>query len=69
MKKPLLALLWLYKMCISPLLGSCCRFTPSCSAYAEEAIKSHSLFTALWLILKRLIRCGPWSKGGYDPVP
>lgn len=65
----LLRLLWAYRMGIRPLLGPSCRFTPSCSAYAEEALKKKPLLTALWLIIKRLLRCGPWCKGGYDPVP
>lgn len=65
----LLGILWVYRMGISPLLGTSCRFTPSCSAYAEDAIKRRPLLSALWLIIKRLLRCGPWCKGGYDPVP
>ena len=58
-----------YRLCISPMLGPRCRFYPSCSAYALEALEQHSLSFALWLIIKRLGRCQPWGGSGYDPVP
>jgi putative membrane protein insertion efficiency factor len=69
MTKILILLLRFYKIAISPFLGNVCRFTPSCSAYAEEAITKHGLFKGTWLAAKRLLRCGPWSQGGFDPVP
>ena len=65
----LIGLLHLYKWCVSPLLGPRCRFYPSCSSYAIEAIRSHGPLHGGWLTLKRLLRCHPWHPGGYDPVP
>ncbi|MGH2638927.1 MAG: membrane protein insertion efficiency factor YidD, partial [Rhabdochlamydiaceae bacterium] len=56
----------LYQFLISPLLGSCCRFYPSCSEYALEAFEKRSFFVACWLVMKRLCRCGPWHPGGFD---
>lgn len=58
-----------YKACISPLTPPSCRFTPSCSQYALEAIKKHGPFKGLWLAVKRICRCHPWGGCGYDPVP
>ncbi|HTQ77936.1 MAG TPA: membrane protein insertion efficiency factor YidD [Burkholderiales bacterium] len=63
------ALLRAYRYGISPLLGPVCRFHPSCSMYAEEALREHGLFRGGWLAAHRLCRCGPWHPGGYDPVP
>lgn len=65
----LVALIYVYRWCISPLLGERCRFYPSCSNYAIEALRTHSLPRVLWLTLRRLGRCHPWHPGGYDPVP
>ncbi|HLZ66011.1 MAG TPA: membrane protein insertion efficiency factor YidD [Aliidongia sp.] len=62
-------LIWLYRMFISPLLGPKCRFEPSCSAYAMEAIARHGAWTGSLLSLRRLGRCHPWGGSGYDPVP
>jgi uncharacterized protein len=59
----------LYRAAISPVLPRACRFTPSCAAYAEEALARRGLPTALWLIVRRIGRCHPWHPGGYDPVP
>ena len=60
----------LYQSAISPLLGGGkCRFYPTCSEYAAEAVNKHGLFFGVRLSLRRLLRCGPWSAGGYDPVP
>ena len=59
----------IYRLCISPLFPPACRFYPSCSAYALEAILRHGIPRGCFLALKRLIRCHPWSPGGYDPVP
>lgn len=66
---PLLFLLRLYRYTLSPLLGPRCRFHPSCSEYAGEALQRHGLRSGLWLALRRLSRCHPWHPGGADPVP
>ena len=58
-----------YQLVISPLLPPACRFYPTCSAYAIEAILRHGVFYGSWLTLKRLLRCHPWGGSGYDPVP
>ena len=65
----LLLLIWCYKKAISPLLPRCCRFTPTCSAYAAEAIMTHGVLKGLCLAAWRLLRCQPFCRGGYDPVP
>lgn len=66
---PLLALVWLYRKLISPLLGVNCRFDPSCSAYAEEALRCYGGLRGGWLAMRRISRCHPWGGSGYDPVP
>ena len=66
---PLLGLVWLYRHTISPWLGNNCRFEPSCSAYAAEALKKYGAFRGTWLAAKRVGRCHPWGGVGYDPVP
>jgi hypothetical protein len=67
---PLLAfLIRIYRGAFSGLLPRACRFEPSCSAYAEEALHRHSVPSALYLIARRLLRCHPFHPGGYDPVP
>ncbi len=58
-----------YQKCISPLTPPMCRFTPTCSNYAVEAIKKHGPIKGFWLALKRIARCNPWGGSGYDPVP
>ena len=62
-------LIRLYQICIRPFLGPCCRFYPSCSDYALEAISLHGNIKGGWLALKRILRCHPWNPGGHDPVP
>ncbi len=58
-----------YQLFISPLLGSNCRFQPTCSEYSYEAIKTHGFFKGLKLSVKRISSCHPWHEGGFDPVP
>ena len=65
----LLAVLGAYRRGISPLLGPRCRFAPSCSAYAVEAVTSHGARRGGWLTVRRLLRCHPFHPGGHDPVP
>lgn len=59
----------LYRLLLSPLLGPHCRFHPSCSCYAEVAIRRHGVLRGGWLALRRLANCHPWHPGGTDPVP
>ena len=59
----------LYKAVISPLLPPSCRFFPTCSEYAVEALKKHGLFFGVYLSVRRILRCNPFCRGGYDPVP
>ena len=73
---PLKALQWLmillvrfYQTAISPLTPAACRFTPTCSQYALEAIRKYGSFKGFWLEFKRILRCNPWGGSGYDPVP
>ena len=70
------ALTWLlilpvrfYQLSISPMLPPSCRFTPTCSQYAIEALRRHGPVRGLWLAVRRLARCHPWGESGYDPVP
>jgi hypothetical protein len=58
-----------YQLFLSPLLGPTCRYLPSCSEYAAEAIARHGALAGTWLALRRLLRCHPWGGSGYDPVP
>ncbi|GAC1405987.1 MAG: hypothetical protein NVSMB6_01410 [Burkholderiaceae bacterium] len=69
MKTVLLLILRAYQLCISPYLGQNCRFHPSCSDYAVEAIGGHGAMEGLMLVGKRLCKCHPWHAGGADPVP
>ena len=69
MTRLLIALLKGYKKYISPHLGHHCRFVPTCSQYALEAIEKYGAVRGGWLALKRFLRCHPFHKGGYDPVP
>lgn len=70
------ALVWLlilpirfYRYFLSPLLGPSCRFQPTCSAYAIEALKKHGPLAGFWLSVRRIARCHPWGGEGFDPVP
>lgn len=67
--KILLLPIYFYKYSISPMLPPSCRYVPTCSEYAIEALKKHGPAKGLWLALKRLCRCHPWGGHGYDPVP
>ncbi|HEX7053887.1 MAG TPA: membrane protein insertion efficiency factor YidD [Burkholderiales bacterium] len=58
-----------YRWCVSPLLPRACRFFPSCSEYADEALRRHGALRGGWLAARRVCRCGPWHPGGVDPVP
>lgn len=66
---PLLAAVQFYRHCISPFTPPSCRFTPTCSAYAVEALRKYGPIKGGWLTLKRLSHCHPWGGSGYDPVP
>lgn len=65
----LLASIRVYKKVLSPMLPSACRFTPTCSSYAYQAIEEYGPFKGTWMGLKRIFRCHPLNPGGYDPVP
>ena len=67
--RALLAVIRFYRIAISPALPPSCRYTPSCSAYAVEAIEVHGAGRGSWLALRRLLRCHPFHRGGHDPVP
>jgi len=69
MKTVALATIRFYKKFISPQLASNCRFEPSCSQYTYQAIDKYGVAKGSWMGFKRILRCQPWSKGGYDPVP
>lgn len=69
MRTLLLAAVRAYQYALRPMLGANCRFYPSCSDYAREAIERHGAFTGSWLATRRLCRCHPYHPGGFDPVP
>ncbi len=69
MGRLLTALIGLYRYILSPFLGSNCRFYPTCSHYAEQAIQQHGVAYGVWLCVCRIARCHPWHPGGEDPVP
>tara|TARA_B100000035_G_scaffold279622_1_gene259337 strand:+ start:689 stop:919 length:231 start_codon:yes stop_codon:yes gene_type:complete len=66
---PFITLIRLYRIFISPLLGNNCRHTPTCSEYGIIALKKHGVFKGIFLTAKRILKCNPLFKGGYDPVP
>ena len=65
----LVGLILVYRMLLSPLLGPACRHVPTCSRYAEEAVRTHGPAHGSWLALRRVARCHPWGSCGWDPVP
>jgi putative membrane protein insertion efficiency factor len=69
MRKLVILPIQFYRYAISPLMANHCRFHPSCSCYAQQAIETHGVLRGGWLGLRRLSRCHPWNPGGYDPVP
>lgn len=69
MKRVLIAFVWFYRKAISPYTGRSCRFTPTCSEYAIEALERYGAFKGFYLSAWRVLRCNPFCKGGYDPVP
>ena len=69
MKRILILLVRFYQGAISPHFPACCRYTPTCSQYAIEAIQKHGALHGTWLAIKRICRCHPWGGSGYDPVP
>ena len=69
MSKLIVLLIGAYRYVLSPMLGPGCRFYPSCSHYAQEAVARYGAIKGLWLTARRLLRCNPWHCGGHDPVP
>ena len=69
MRNPLVLIIRGYQLWVSPLLPAACRYYPTCSAYAIEALEKHGPVTGSWLALRRIARCHPFHAGGYDPVP
>jgi len=68
-RRVLIGIIRAYQYLLSPWWGNHCRFTPTCSHYAVEALERHGVLAGLWLATRRILRCHPWSAGGYDPVP
>ena len=69
MRNPLILMIRGYQLWVSPLLPAACRYYPTCSAYAIEAIERHGPVSGSWLAIRRIARCHPFRAGGYDPVP
>ncbi len=67
--RALVALVGVYRVAISPLLPAACRYTPTCSDYAQQALRKHGAIKGSWLAAHRLLRCHPWGGHGHDPVP
>jgi putative membrane protein insertion efficiency factor len=68
-KRAVLVVLRAYQMAVSPMLPPACRFEPTCSRYASEAVEVHGVVRGGWLAIRRVARCHPWSNSGFDPVP
>ncbi len=66
---PFILMIRFYQVALSPLLGQKCRYTPTCSHYAKEALLKHGILRGSWLSIKRIVSCNPWGGHGYDPVP
>ena len=69
MKAVFIFLIRIYQKILSPILPSSCRYTPTCSQYAVEALQKHGIFKGSWLAIKRIVSCNPWGGHGHDPVP
>ena len=69
MKAIFIFLIRIYQKILSPILPSSCRYTPTCSQYAVEALQKHGFFKGSWLAIKRIVSCNPWGGHGHDPVP
>lgn len=69
MKQILMIIIRGYQLFLSPVLGSHCRYAPSCSHYTHQSIAQYGAVIGFWMGLKRILRCHPWAEGGYDPVP
>lgn len=67
--RALVALIGVYRVAISPLLPAACRYTPTCSDYAQQALRKYGAIKGSWLAARRLLRCHPWGGHGHDPVP
>jgi hypothetical protein len=67
--QPLIWGIWVYRATLSPFVGRQCRYEPTCSRFGLEALKEYGAFTGSWMTVKRIGRCHPFAKGGYDPVP
>jgi uncharacterized protein len=66
---PFVWLIDLYRFTLSPFIGNACRYEPTCSHYAQDALKKYGVIKGCWLAIKRVCRCHPWRDGGFDPVP
>lgn len=69
MKVVFIFIIRIYQKVLSPILPSSCRYTPTCSQYAIEALQKHGFFKGFWLAIKRIVSCNPWGGHGHDPVP
>jgi len=69
MRKIISGIITLYRYLLSPILGPSCRFSPTCSEYAQTAVMRFGVFKGGWIAIKRIVSCHPWGKSGYDPVP
>ena len=69
MRKVISAIIGLYRYLVSPFLGPNCRYTPTCSEYAQTAVMRFGVLKGGWIAIKRIVSCHPWGESGYDPVP